>query len=322
LGAEQPTCRLARDGADSQSRETVECRATRAVAGMRVLMVSIIDPSAQMGGAWTVTRAILGLLRSAPLKAEVEVVAVPQRSRIAHRFRQGAAVGQALISGLPSKVEFSRSRAFLKQVRDLFRQSFDMIVINGTDLLWLLPHLPPAMKRLVIAHNIEHQLFAAQIDLSLHEGLAKRLLLRDLAKLRRFEVEGLSRAGNVIFLSSLDAEYARANCPGVRSIVVPPLFGNPPLQRPPGLRAAGTLHIGMLANFGWWPNREGLKWFVEKVVPHISPAVQLHVFGAESERVAPVHPRIQRHGYAASLSDVWSSCDIMIAPISREAESQ
>jgi hypothetical protein len=174
------------------------------------------------------------------------------------------------------------------------------------------------MKRVLIAHNIEHQLFAAQIEMSLNKRLAKRLLLRDLAKLRKFETEGLIRAGNVIFLSSLDADYVRTNCPEVRSIIVPPLFGNPPLQRSPGFRADGKLHIGMLANFGWWPNREGLKWFVEKVFPYVSPAVRLHLFGARSEQVAPGHPRIQRHGYAASLGHVWSTCDIMIAPVVSE----
>jgi len=71
----------------------------------------------------------------------------------------------------------------------------------------------------------------------------------------------------------------------------------------------------MLANFGWWPNREGLAWFVAKVFPHISSKIQLHVFGPESQRVAPIHPRIRRHGYVASLSEVWETCDIMISPV-------
>ncbi len=278
-------------------------------------MPSIIDPATQMGGAWTVTRAILGLLRNGPLHAEVEVVAFPRRSRMAHRFQQSMAVGRSLVSGLPSKIEFARSRGFLAQVRDLCRQPFDLILLNGTDLVWLLPHLPAAMKRVLIAHNIEHQVFASQIRESLDGGLARSLLRWDMHKLQEFEIESLSRVRNVIFLSSMDAEYARVHCPGVRSIIVPPLFESPPTPRSPRIRAAESLHIGMLANFDWWPNREGLAWFLDRVFPHISPRIQFHVFGSQSQRVAPLHPRIRRHGYIASLSQVWNTCDIMIAPV-------
>ncbi len=278
-------------------------------------MPSIIDPAAQVGGAWTVTRSILGLLRDGPLQAQVEVVAVQRRSLAAHRLRQSVAMARSLVSRLPSKIEFARSRGFASKVRALCRQPFDLFVLNGTDLLWLLPDLPAATRTVLIALNIEHQLFASQIGGFRGGGFAGSLLRRDLNKLRDFEIEGLRRVRNVVFLSTSDAEYARMLCPEVRSMVVPPLFENPAVPRPARIRTAESFHLGMLANFEWWPNREGLAWFLERVFPHVSSRIQLHVFGNRSESAAPRHPRIRRYGYIANLSQVWNTCDVIIAPI-------
>jgi hypothetical protein len=69
-----------------------------------------------------------------------------------------------VVTGLPAKIAFSRDRRTLSEVARLLRQQrFDLVVLNGTDLLWLLPHLPGGTKRVLVAHNIEHQLFAEQL---------------------------------------------------------------------------------------------------------------------------------------------------------------
>jgi glycosyltransferase involved in cell wall biosynthesis len=282
---------------------------------MRIVMPSIVDPEFAIGGAWTVTRALLGLLREGPVQAEVEVVAVTRRSPMGHRFRQSVAVARSLVSGLPSKIEFTRTRAMLSGVLAACRRPTDLIVINGADLAWLLPHLPAAANRVMIAHNIEHQVLESQIPGFLDKAVTGPLLRRDLRKLRAFELESLRRAGNLIFLSSLDAEYARVHCPEVRSIVVPPVFEGSPAARRRRSPVERSFHIGMLANFEWWPNREGLAWFLDRVFPHISSGIQLHLFGNRSRQLAPLHPRIRPHGYAASLSEVWNACDVIISPV-------
>ena len=282
---------------------------------MRIVMPSVIDPANGSGGGWTVTRAMLRLLREGPLQADVEVIAVPRRSPSGHRFRKAVAAGKSLVSGLPSKIEFTHTRAMLAKVLDACRRPADLIVVNGTDLAWLLPYLPPAGNRAMIALNIESQLFESQIQGSLDKPVAGTLLRRDLQKLQAFELESFRRTGSVIFLSSRDAEYARIHCPEVRSMVMPPAFEGPPAARRRQSPGADSLHIGMLANFEWWPNREGLTWFLDSVFPRISSRIELHLFGNRSEHAAPPHPRIRRHGYVESLSQVWDACDIMIAPV-------
>ena len=281
----------------------------------RILMPSIVDPAFQIGGAWTYTRGLVNLLQTAPFHAEVVSVSTVHGSRNAHRLRRYCAFAQSLISRLPAKISFQHSRRMLAAVkRHLREQDFDIILLNGTDLLWLLPSLPSGPARILCAHNIEHHLYAAQLQYEYPSSrFPKPLLLRDCARLREYELAGLRTAGNVIFVSSKDEAYARSACPDLNSLTLPPLIGGSPRCTPGG--NADDIEIGMLSNFEWWPGRQGLRWFMEKVLPYLRGRVRLHLFGRHSLEVAPHHPLIVKHGYVASVDEVWSTCHFMICPV-------
>ena len=181
----------------------------------------------------------------------------------------------------------------------------------------MLPKLPPRVPRVLVAHNIEHELYAAQIE-TLAPGwrLARQALARDLSRLRAFELAGWRDIGNVIFVSSADAETAERLCPGLNALVVPPVFDYPPRRRALPPEDPATLEIGFLANFDWWPNRHGLSWFLDRVFPAIADRTRLHVFGSNS-RSAPNRQHIVRHGFVERLEQVWDRCDLMICPVSK-----
>jgi hypothetical protein len=65
----------------------------------------------------------------------------------------------------------------------------------------------------------------------------------------------------------------------------------------------------------WWPNRQGLSWFLSQVFPHVGPNIHLHLFGAETERYGRRPARVTPHGPMDNLADAWSQCDLMICPI-------
>ena len=279
-------------------------------------MPSIVDPSIEMGGAWTVTRGLLAVLRGAPLHAEVHVVALPARSGAVHRARQYASFARSLVSPLPSKILFNRSARMISAVRRLLeRHAFDLILINGTDLLWLLPYLPPDVGRAVIAHNIEHELFADQITHEFSAAFAKRFLLRDCGRLRAFELENLERVHHVMFLSGRDADFARQHASSLNTLTIPPLFDAPPFPaQARRLPTPGWVEAGMIANFRWWPNRHALTWLRSAVMPGLNQNVRIHLFGTGSERALD-HPQLVRHGYVTDVRQVWRSCDFMLSPL-------
>jgi hypothetical protein len=283
----------------------------------RILVPSIIDPTTHRGGAGTTTRALFKLLQRAPLNAQLEPVPPTRAPETLHRLRQVTSIARSLVSPLPAKVEFTHSRRFLRAVRHSLRErDFDLVVLNGSDLLWLLPELPPHIPRLLIAHNIEHDLHLANINrLTLPWRLLRRVLLRDWRRLREYEISGMRRMQHIIFLSSRDAELARRECPEINSIVVPPLFDYRPAEWVRTRSPAGGLDIGLLANFGWWPNRQGLRWFLKEVFPHAPEETRLHLFGEHGQQVIPGHPRVVGHGFLPRIQDIWPLCDFMICPI-------
>jgi hypothetical protein len=284
---------------------------------MRILMPSIIDPALELGGAWTSTRGFMNLLRAPPFDAEIVCVPPAGLSWTAHRARRYFAIAKSQLSGLPAKFQFQYSRRTLARVKRLLREpDFDLIVLNGSDLLWMLPHLPPGRPRLLIAHNIEHLLYADQLHFRYpHAGLQKAFLLRDCARLREQELDGLRAVGHAVFLSAEDETYARGECPHLNTITIPPLLNGTSGPRPADLKTSAGLEIGMLANFEWWPAQQGLRWFLREVLPHLHSGVRLHLFGKRSSTVAAGRAGVVPHGYVPDLDAVWSTCHFMLCPV-------
>ena len=288
---------------------------------MRILLPSIVDPADRAGGAWTVTRELIRLLEQGPLAADVEVVPLPGYAGLARRSRQAAAIAASLISPLPAKVAFARDRRLRAEFRAaLVARPPDLVLVNGADLLWLLRDVPRTVPAALVAHNIESHLLAAQIaQISATGGHLRPFgwwAARECRRLRDFELVGLGHVGRVVFLSSADETYAREQVPGLRTMTLPPVFGDPPTPRAPVSGVpSGRLELGMLANFEWWPNTHGLRWFLREVFPSAPARTRLHLYGNGGRSAAGSDPRIVAHGFVNDLAEVWSTCDFMICPI-------
>jgi hypothetical protein len=199
--------------------------------------------------------------------------------------------------------------------RRLRDEDFDVVLLNGSDLLWLLDELPASLPCVVVAQNIEHTLFDSQVrSMSSLPAPLWRLLNRDRDRLEKYELAGFQRAGNVIFLCAEDAAYAKRRCADLNMLIQPPVFLYPPPVREMTERVGDLLEIGFVANLGWWPNREGLDWFLKQVLPHVKDRVRLHLFGVRSEAAVDL-ASVKAHGFVADPARVWGSCHLMICPI-------
>jgi glycosyltransferase involved in cell wall biosynthesis len=284
---------------------------------MRILMPSIVDPREARGGAWTVTRGLIRVLELAWPGLAIECIPVPSRSHIAHRARQLRCLAQGAVGiGLPAKVAFSTSSRLRRRMTARLRAAApDLIILNGSDLLWLLPIIPHDSKVLLVAHNIEHELYRAQLsDFGKRSSLVASLLKRDWARLQEYEWSGLRSAQRVVFLSTEDRNTALDVCPSLDSMVLPPVFDY--LPHAPRDHAHDRLAIGMFADFSWWPNQSSLRWFLDEVWPRLETDVELHLAGYGSDLALGGHrPRVQAHGFVSDPREVFRKCELMIAPI-------
>jgi glycosyltransferase involved in cell wall biosynthesis len=282
---------------------------------MRILFPSIVDPRPHQGGAGAATRGLLSLLRRSPLAAEIDVV-VPN-SPLPHLLRQLIAVARSSLSAWPSKALFLDTWRFRRAVaRMVATRCYDLVLINGGDLLWMVPQLEVGVPKLLYAHNLERDLFASQLDgLPAALRCARGRLRRDLEKLARYELDGMRAIGRVLFISAADEAHARSEAGELVTLHVPPLFEYEPLPHRRRARLRGTPQLGLLANFTWWPNRAALRWLAQQVLPRVTRDLRIHLFGEGSASVDVSDPRIVAHGYVKDVVEVFTTCDVMLCPI-------
>jgi len=281
-----------------------------------ILMPSIVDPARPTLGAATVTGGIIRLLESEPLRARIQCAPVPAPSPRMRPVRQASSLIRSLVSRLPSKAEFTRSREFRGSLDQCLEKThFDAVILSGSDLLWLIAELPPSLPTVVVAHNVEHRLFDSQIrSATWVPAPLRRLLERDRARLERYELDGYERARNVIFLCAEDAAQITRLLPGLNTLVQPPVFDYPTTATGVLEHPGARLKVGLVGNLGWWPNREGLGWFLTEVFPHVKDRIELHLFGEGTERASDP-PDVTAHGFVSDPSRIWANCHFMISPI-------
>ncbi len=279
-------------------------------------MPSIVDPAEVRGGGWTVTRGLIKAIGTAFPHSEIECIADSARGRVAHGIRQLIGISRsALGDELPAKALFTRTTKFRRQLdAALANAPPDLVLINGSDLFWVLDRLPRDLPVVVAAQNIEQELYARQVTRASRHWLPiGRLFASDLGKLRKYEWEGMRKAGRMIFFSEDDRAMAMRACPDIDSITVPPMFDYEPVPHIP--LARDRIRIGMFADFTWWPNRASLDWFLSRVWRSVSSDVELHLIGYGSENAANGEARIVAHGTVEHARDAFAICDLMIAPI-------
>ncbi|MEO8459299.1 MAG: glycosyltransferase [Dokdonella sp.] len=121
------------------------------------------------------------------------------------------------------------------------------------------------------------------------------LLRIEAARMRADERRALAYATQTIALTQSDANELRDIAdPNDRDRIaaIAPAF---PVAIPAGERVEGSPAIVVAGSSGWWPNMQGVCWFVRDVWPHLAsvlPNACLHVFGGEAVGASPAIIRL------------------------------
>lgn len=142
------------------------------------------------------------------------------------------------------------------------------------------------------AQNVEASLWAQ----AARRGGFARWLAAEAARVSRDEKRAVDEADLTLAITARDVQTFDAAPSGIAAARV--AAWSPPF--PPYLDAGqprdGEPAIAVAGSGGWWPNREGLHWFLREVAPALAtrwPASRVHVFGASTREPAPnlsLHP--------------------------------
>ncbi|SHJ68868.1 glycosyltransferase [Desulfofundulus thermosubterraneus] len=179
------------------------------------------------------------------------------------------------------------NRKMKKRIVSLLKENkYDAIVFNHlgmTSYLRTVKNCEPNVRLVVIEQNVESDLFKPKRGISLPLWI---LLKLEHFRVHKYEKKVLNSVDRVVAISSEDTHklyslIGKGNKDLIFTIVPPVESKNfnseTILQDKEAIYYMGTL--------SWPPNLEGLKWFVENVVPHLTTLnVPIRIIGGNMDR--------------------------------------
>ena len=202
------------------------------------------------------------------------------------------------------------ARALLRAIED-----FEPDLLHCDDLLLgdLARLAPSSIVRVMALHNIESLLMARMADTT-DEQFRRKLYLKEAELQRRWERAHLPEFDLCTCVFSEDANHVTAL--GANAVCVP--NGVDRHQKPSPVRSLGDsepLKLLFIGSGSWEPNRVGMAWFVEKVLPEINCPVfpQVTIVGAHWDWLDSPHCEIA--GHVPSIEEYYESHDVALVPL-------
>ena len=249
-------------------------------------------------------RAILRGLETFPIPSE--------HSRVA--------LSHALLKGTLTRAPFLAAKYASNQFRLRLRELAQDADLVHVDMLPLMAHadcVPHDVPLAMNAHNVEHHLLEIRASME-RRPLARAFLKRQRTRLHDFERDACRRADALLACSDDDARALRVLSPGGRLQVVPngvDLTTNRPSTAPPSRH-----RLVFVGQMGWFPNRDGVEWFLHSVFPRIlekRPDTEFVLVGkSDGLRVpARIAANVRLAGFVPDLRPVVHDAAVYVVPL-------
>lgn len=216
--------------------------------------------------------------------------AVDVRTESASLVQKLAWVAKAVLSGLTfasvklrvvSEAEF---RAAIARAGP-----FDAYVLNSVQFAGAFERLFDDKPSIFVAHNVEYR--SAEENAAAAGGLFQRLLFRREARLLKAMEERLCRRARFVFTLAEEDREALGVASDTRSAVLP-LVTRSVVPSSKGPRRVDC-DAALIGTWTWQPNRIGLDWFLQKVVPHLRPDFRVRIAGSVPSGITSSHPGVK-----------------------------
>ena len=192
-----------------------------------------------------------------------------------------------LFSKIPYNAERFISKKYSEKIEEILKASkFDIVQLEG---LYLVPYIKTIRQNSdalisLRTHNIEHEIWE-RIVLN-ERNILKKCYLKILARrIRKLETESLNVYDLLIPITKRDAEKLNSLGNNKPCYVCP--AGYDPEKIKPGNREVNYRSLFFLGSLDWYPNQEGLVWFIDNVWQRINkkyPDVEFFVAGRNSPK--------------------------------------
>ncbi|BCH34653.1 glycosyl transferase [Mesorhizobium sp. L-8-10] len=271
-----------------------------------VFATSIVPDGAPSTGYEIANAAIIGALRRVGVRVTVlgfiwpgrqpadpqdTVVlgAVDVRTDTASVPRKLAWLAGAMRSGLTFSsvklrvVSHEAVRAALKGIGPV-----DGYILNSVQFAAAFEGVFDDRPSIFVAHNVEHR--SAEENAAASGSLFQRLLFSREARLLKEIEDRLCRRARFVLTLAEEDRAALGVADASKSAFLP-LVTRDRLPPPPAPRAIDC-DAALIGTWTWQPNRIGLDWFLNEVVPHLNPDFRIRIAGSIGGNVSSPHPGV------------------------------
>lgn len=188
------------------------------------------------------------------------------------------------------------------------------------DMLPLCVNVPRTcgLPLILNAHNVEHELLRQRAAIETRP--AQRLFLRtQVGRLERFERAACRRAAHILACSADDAAQLSVLAPDTPLSVAPNGVDAEACQ-PSARTFAQPPQLVFVGQMGWFPNRDGVRWFLDDVLPRIvaaHPQLQFVLIGKSHGLSVPARLRanVRLAGFVEDLGPLLHAAAVYVVPL-------
>ena len=224
-----------------------------------------------------------------------------------------------LFSNKSYHVERFISKEFKSRLEKILeKEHFDVVQL---EMLYMIPYVETIRensKAMIVlrAHNVEHKIWERIAKET--KFFVKRLYINHLAKtLKEYELSALETVDGIAAITRKDAAYFRKYCS--KPIIDIP-FGVYPEDFTPHFEIEGQPKFYHIGSMNWMPNEEGIRWFIEEVLPKTVEKVPDFVYHLAGRNMpewltALKNPHIDVVGEVPDAKDFVAHNDVAIVPL-------
>lgn len=295
---------------------------------MKVLFLTTVLPSQQRAGTEVASQAFINGLRQTG--CQVSVVGYMRKDDVSNPGTAEILVGKryietkqaklysllwlifSLIIKLPYSAAKYYSKSYIKVVKSFLRSNqYDAVIIDHSQMGWLADLVDKRTKLIFIAHNIEHEIYLSHLK-SARNLASKWLYAREAKLVKEMEANLSKKTAEVWTLTEHDASYfSKIEGVGkVRALALPP-GPDKPLNDP----IEKAFDIGLIGNWTWKFNQEGLQWFLNSVYPQLPSHLTIHVAGKGAEWLKGKHPNVEYEGFVPNAQVFMAQAKVVALPM-------
>lgn len=204
---------------------------------------------------------------------------------------------------------------------DEIKDNYDCIYIDHLQLAVYLDNFKNTNHKIILdQHNCESVIMKRYYDEE--KNIIKKMFFKfEYLKLKKFEKNTMKIVDRIITLSKEDMNemISIADISEERFLILPIIIHNDFTKDISKVSLENKIKVMFLGTLTWYPNVQGIKWFLDEVLEELNDDIELYIVGKDPDNdiieKSKKFNNIKITGYVDDVNDYFDLCDLMIVPI-------